>query len=409
MNTTLTQGGVFWLATAAVLALAIFQRWHATPTGIRPLLFVAAQFGILVWGLHIPALVVMIFAGFAVALFGIVSVRGMERFLWIVALALGVMTLWRQQVIAALVHAFGAWSPGTAYLTIGFSYVALRMISFVFDLQGGKIASSSLYIFLAYLFFAPTFVAGPIDRYNRFADDFRTPKPLTREVFLSSMHRIVFGLVKKLILVSFLAKYSLSSGEAVFQSMWTGTQLWLGIYAYAWLLYLDFSGYSDLAIGTGRLFGIQVPENFRWPYFQRNIIEFWNAWHITLSQWLRDYVFLPLGQVLFRASWLRGAPLLIAGTAYIVTMALCGLWHGMALHFLCWGVYHGAGLWICKASKVWTDRRLPEPLRRWWTDGRTGRCVSTVVTFHFVAFGWLLFLFDLPTAGDVVRGLSGGR
>jgi alginate O-acetyltransferase complex protein AlgI len=164
----------------------------------------------------------------------------------------------------------------------------------------------------------------------------------------------------------------------------------LAIYAFAFGLYLDFAGYSDIAIGLALCAGVQVPENFDAPYLAKNISLLWQRWHMSLTSWLRDFVFLPATRRLLR--WTR-RPLLSQVAGQLVTMLLCGLWHGLAWHYAAWGVYNGLGLAGLSAWRAW---RGPAPA------GSLGRdALATVATFHFFAAGLVLFACDVTQAGHV--------
>jgi alginate O-acetyltransferase complex protein AlgI len=178
--------------------------------------------------------------------------------------------------------------------------------------------------------------------------------------------------------------------------------LWLLLYLYTFQIFLDFSGYSDVAIGLGRLYGITLPENFDRPYLQPNVQQFWQRWHITLSTWFRVYFFTPLTRALIRSPR-RYSPTLIVLVAQISTMFLIGMWHGVTFNFALWGLWHGVGLFIHKQitdhTRVWYLRvRQHTWPRRLITAG------SVFVTFHFVALGWVFFA--LPTPGDSLDMLA---
>jgi alginate O-acetyltransferase complex protein AlgI len=181
---------------------------------------------------------------------------------------------------------------------------------------------------------------------------------------------------------------------------------WVLLYAYAFRLFFDFSGYSDIAIGIGYLFGIFLPENFDRPYLKPNIAAFWQSWHITLSNWVRFYVFSPLSRFLLTRKP-RPSPLLVVFAAQIATMLTIGLWHGVTWGFAIWGLWHGAGLFI---HKIWSDRT-----RKWYISLRekprmkqAWTLVGVVLTFQFVTVGWVWFaLPDVGTAWRVFRLLFG--
>jgi alginate O-acetyltransferase complex protein AlgI len=179
------------------------------------------------------------------------------------------------------------------------------------------------------------------------------------------------------------------------------------VLAYTFRIYFDFSAYSDLAIGFSRLLGISVPENFAFPYLAVNIREFWSRWHITLSQWVRDYVFIPTGRALF-GTVLRPWPGAIAAISYLVTFLVVGAWHGLTAAFLVWGAYHGA---LLAAHHLIHARVPPSIVDRDWYHSRPAAVVSGALTFVFVAVGWVPFMTDLATARRLlgVMFLGAGR
>ena len=161
----------------------------------------------------------------------------------------------------------------------------------------------------------------------------------------------------------------------------------------------DFSAYSDLAIGFARLLGIRVPENFSYPYLASNIREFWNRWHITLSQWVRDYLFVPTGRWLFSTP-LRPYPAAIAAVSYLVTFLVVGAWHGLTAAFLAWGLYHGALL----AAHHVIQARMPMVIASsTWYRSWIGTAIGCVVTFLCVTIGWIPFITDLDRTGQLLR------
>jgi alginate O-acetyltransferase complex protein AlgI len=160
--------------------------------------------------------------------------------------------------------------------------------------------------------------------------------------------------------------------------------LWLALYAYGFLLYFDFSGYTDMALGAARLIGFYLPENFNAPYLKTNLARFWQSWHITLSSWARDYVFLPLARTLrLRVEWLPANA--VALTCHLTTMLVIGLWHGFAWTFVAWGIWHGVGLFVVK---LWGDYRRPRTLRRAPHNQSGWRALpGWFLTFNFVMLG----------------------
>src|SRR4029453_12795355 len=199
-----------------------------------------------------------------------------------------------------------------------------------------RIQSVPLLDLLAYALFLPCRIAGPIRRFPEFTAAGRQGR-LSPENVYSGVLRILIGLGKKLVIADTLA---LTCAELIPGQVTSRQHAWTIVLAYTFRIYFDFSGYSDLAIGFLRLLGITVPENFAYPYLAVNIREFWNRWHITLSQWVRDYIFVPTGRTLFR-TFLRPWPVLIATLSYLVTFLSVGAWHGLTGAFLVWGAYHG--------------------------------------------------------------------
>lgn len=325
-----------------------------------------------------------------------------------VAVPLAVLAVTKYSDVAAAWRAATAWIGDLAPApVVGLSYLAFKSVSFLVDVSSGKTENPRLASFLAYIFFFPTYLSGPIDRYGRFRRDLEQPASLRGGEGFEAFWRMVVGFFKKTVLASAVAPLAISSLTSDQLEAAPPSVLWLSLYAYAFLIYWDFSGYSDIAVGTGRFFGIKVPENFRAPYRSRNLIEFWNAWHITLSNWLRDYLFMPLGKA-FIKRWKGSSPVTSAAASYVVTFGLAGLWHGDGLNFLLWGLYMGLGLSACK---LWGEitRSFPAGYHRFMFDTRPGRLLAIFVNFHFLLFGWIIFANDLGRAIEIVPRLFGAR
>jgi alginate O-acetyltransferase complex protein AlgI len=284
---------------------------------------------------------------------------------------------------------------------LGFSYVAFRLIHTMRDRQTGLLPALSLREYVTYVIFFPAYIAGPIDRAERFVGDLRalpTMAGLDAGRFSQGFSRIVTGLFKKFVIADSLAQgMALTTANAVQTTSQAG--LWLLLYGYAMRLYFDFSGYTDIAIGLAILFGIRLPENFHRPYLKTSITAFWQSWHITLSNWVRFYVFSPLSRWLLKRKP-RPSPTLIVLLSQTATMVVIGLWHGVSWNFLIWGLWHGLGLFI---HKQWSDRT------RKWYRGLEERPRQRIVwaglgwfiTFNFVTLGWVWFA--LPTPGLALR------
>ena len=284
---------------------------------------------------------------------------------------------------------------------LGFSYLAFRLIHTLRDRQSGRLPSVTLAEYLIYAIFFPAFTSGPIDRLERFLKDLRSPAPLDWSESGQALYRLVLGLFKKFAVADTLAIIALNPqiADQVLRPGW----LWVLLYAYTLQIYFDFSGYTDIAIGTARILGIRLPENFNRPYLQTNLTQFWNNWHMTLTQWVRAYFFFQVTR------WLRGnrpawSAALVMAIGQIGTMLLIGLWHGVTLNFILWGLWHGLGLF---AQNRWSDWAKRSPLGR-IESARGKKLISFtgwVLTFHFVAFGWVWFC--LPDASLALRVFAG--
>jgi len=298
-------------------------------------------------------------------------------------------------------------NPLTDLNWLGFSYVAFRLIHVLRDRQMGKLPDISLRDMLTYIVFFPSLTAGPIDRVERFADDMTALKEMNGRDparLVEATARIFIGIFKKFVVADSLALFALNAINAEQTINAGGT--WVLLYAYAFRLFFDFSGYSDIAIGIGLLFGVRLPENFNRPYLKNSITAFWQSWHITLSNWVRFYIFSPLTRAMLR--WKRRpSSNIIALIGLMATMMIIGLWHGISLTFFIWGVWHGVGLFI---HKLWSDRT-----RKWYNqfkkkEGqlRLWNLVGMVFTFHFVVLGWVWFaLPDMTIALTVFGKLIG--
>jgi len=299
-------------------------------------------------------------------------------------------------------------SPDLAQATeldwLGFSYVAFRLIHTLRDRQTGKLPPLTLREYVTYTIFFPAYTAGPIDRAERFAPDLRDLPGPQPDRLTQGGARIAVGIAKKFIVADSLALFALNAQTAT-QADSTGA-MWLLLYAYTFQIYFDFSGYTDIAIGIGQLYGIRLPENFNRPYLRRNITLFWQSWHITLSQWVRFYVFSPLSRYLLTRRR-KPSPLVLALIGQVTTMVVIGLWHGVSGPFVVWGLWHGLGLFV---HKWWSDRtrNLYVALRDRPRAARALEIAGVVLTFHFVALGWVWFaLPELGLGWEVVKKLLG--
>lgn len=280
---------------------------------------------------------------------------------------------------------------------LGFSYIAFRLIHVLRDRQMGRLPELSLAEFGTYVVFFQSLAAGPIDRAERFAQDLRKEFKLTQDETLSAGQRLFAGLFKKFVIADTLALIALNDTLAI--QVRTTSWMWIIVYAYAFQIYFDFSGYTDIAIGMARLAGIKLPENFAAPYLKPNLTQFWSSWHMTLTQWIRSYFFNPFNR------WIRGYKSMPAWTMILIgqlaTMLIIGLWHGVTVNFIFWGLWHGLGLFI---QNRWSDLAKT----RFSTENPRRQSALHVggilLTFHFVALGWVFFALSTPALSWAVLG-----
>ncbi len=260
----------------------------------------------------------------------------------------------------------------------GYSYVFLRWVDLVRTIRAGVAACPSPLDFIHYMIPFHMLSAGPIQTYRDYVDHPISCPPLTFHKGLSSTERIAKGLFKKFVLAHIIQSVCLTGFQA---GPWY-TVLELQLF-FIWL-YLDFSAYCDVAVGIGMLLGLHVPENFNRPYLARNVIDFWERWHITLGQSVRAHLFVPVQLALMRTR-LGRYRLGCASVAFGVAFLLCGLWHQFTMPFFLWGAIHAGGVVICNAYKTILIRRYGKKWFKRYNAHPVVRVVATVITFEFVA------------------------
>ena len=269
------------------------------------------------------------------------------------------------------------------FLPVGISFFVFQSMSYTIDVYRGQLKPLSNWLdYLFYLSFFPQLVAGPIVRARDFIPQIRqNPVVVTRAMFGTGVFLILTGLFKKAIVSDYI---SLNFVDRIFDEplLYSGFECLMGIYGYALQIYCDFSGYSDMAIGIALFMGFRFPKNFDAPYKSATITEFWRRWHISLSMWLRDYLYISLGGN--RKGRLR------TYFNLLVTMVLGGLWHGAAIRFVLWGTLHGVALAL---HKLWLSV-VPGAKVSGYQMHPISRLAGILVTFHLVCFGWLLFRAD---------------
>ncbi len=278
-------------------------------------------------------------------------------------------------------------------LPIGISFYTFMAISYVVDVHRGDFQPAGWIDVFLYLSFFPHLVAGPIVRPAELIPQFTKPRT-TDDLDVGEAARLIFrGLFKKVVISSIIASEIV---DPVFADpgSFAALDLLFAVYGYAVVIYADFSGYTDIAIGVARLLGFKFPQNFDHPYTATSLQDFWRRWHITLSRWLRDYLYIPLGGS-------RGGSIATA-VAIMTTMLIGGLWHGAGWTFIVWGAIHGLGQAIGHFRRKGRDDEPVEPgwLRAGW---------QRFFTFHVVCFGWIFFrATSMDNAFDVLEGLVTG-
>jgi len=320
-----------------------------------------------------------------------VSRRRLAWLAWSIAGVLGVLAVFKYStMLVELVNLlpFARLPVPNLVLPLGISFFTFECVSYLLDVYKGGKELVPLRRFLLFPAFWPHMVAGPILRIKEFAPQLEAATPARAAEILAGIDRLLIGWLKKLVLANALAPLvdqGFSNGAVANSAI----DDWVLALAFGLQIYFDFSSYTDIAIGSARMLGFKFPENFNLPYHADSPTEFWNRWHMTLSRWIRDYVFFPLNLRAGRRVWLRYVYL-------VLVMALVGLWHGAGLCFVLWGAWHGA-LMVGHRLLQGPARRLPE-----WTE-KPLAVAGRLATLALVNAGWILF--RSPTVGQAGRML----
>lgn len=304
-----------------------------------------------------------------------------------------------REIMAAVAHELGyqlgntslqniTYQPLDIFLPVGISFFTFQTISYVIDVYRGRIGPLRRWIdYVFYVSFFPQLVAGPIVRARDFIPQIYKTPVVTRAEFGEGLFLVLCGLFKKTVISDYI---SLNFVDRIFDAplLYTGVENLLGVYGYALQIYCDFSGYSDMAIGLGRMFGFHFLENFDYPYISKSITEFWRRWHISLSSWFKEYVYIPLG------GNRKGFPKQIRNI--LIVWLLTGFWHGASWNFVAWGLYFGVLLIVEKLFLLRFLKKLPAFFQH-------------VYTMLLVMLGWAIFSFDsLGNGIAYIRALFGG-
>lgn len=270
------------------------------------------------------------------------------------------------------------FQPWDIFLPVGISFFTFQSLSYTIDVYRGKLQPlDRLLDYAFFVSFFPQLVAGPIVRANDFVPQIRRNLQVSSTMLASGVFMIVIGLFKKAVISDYI---SLNFVDRIFDNplLYSGLENLLGVYGYSLQIYCDFSGYSDMAIGLALLLGFHFPQNFNAPYTSSSVTEFWHRWHISLSSWIRDYVYIAWGGN--RKGSVRTYINLMG------SMLLCGLWHGASVHFVVWGGVHGLAL----ACHKWTRKHIFHHDRHYRSTGWR-KIGATFMTFQFVAFMFMIF------------------
>ncbi len=296
----------------------------------------------------------------------------------------------------------GNFQPLDIILPVGISFYTFQSISYIVDVYKGRVSPTETWIeYLFFLSYFPALVAGPIVRADYFLPQIQNRDHASRQEMAAGLWLIILGLVKKAVVADYIAQYN----NLIFASPtgYSGLESLMGVVGYVVQIYCDFSGYSDMAIGISAIMGFRLTRNFDFPYKSRNLTDFWRRWHISLSTWLRDYVYIPLGGN--RRGTLR---------TYVnnfLTMLVGGLWHGAAWKFVIWGGMHGVGLIVHKALRPWLVK-IPDT---WPVKAASWTLTMAYVSFLFIFFraasfedAWLIIRnifgnFDIAYLAPFVR------
>lgn len=309
---------------------------------------------------------------------------GKSRFTRVATLILSILPLFVYKYSLATNQ-----EPGL-FAVVGISYMTFKAVQILIEIGDGLITECKASEFFYLMAFYPTLISGPIDRSRRFEQDIRTVLPRNEYIELAAegIYKIMLGMVYKLVIsVIFYYVMKQYGMDRTIQSAI------IYMYTYSFYLFFDFAGYSLMAVGAGNLLGVHVPGNFDKPFISKDIQEFWNRWHITLSHWLRDYVFSRITMSMVRRGVIRDK-LVIASIAIMTNMMIMGCWHGLTMHYILYGIYHGLLLVIFEiVRKKWTFYKKHKK-SKWFMF------ISWFVTFHLVLLGFFIF------SGRFTKGIA---
>ena len=291
------------------------------------------------------------------------------------------------------------FDAGNLLFLIGISYSSFKMMHFIIESYKHKIKDLNFINFFNYIFYFPAFISGPINRYNHFIEEinYRQNTNIKQDLKIG-LERIIHGLFKKFVLAAIVFPYVLINIKSPIAEV-SIFKIIIGIYAYTLYIYFDFAGYSDIAIGSARIIGIELPENFNNPFIKRNIQQLWANWHISLTGWLTDYVYWPLARKLRNYNYFKKNPITLSNICIIITFIAVGIWHGEEFNFIVWGLYHGIGLAILNSYQK-LKRKVRNPYIKKYYKSKLSQLIGIFVTFNFFTFGILFFTWDMTKISE---------
>jgi membrane protein involved in D-alanine export len=276
---------------------------------------------------------------------------------------------------------------------LGISYLTFKGTQIIMETRDGLIKKvPPLFQLLYFILFFPTISSGPIDRYRRFEKDIQ--RTITREEYrillFEGINKIFLGFLYKYIIGYAINHFFIANLRFIAHSQFQHHLYYM--YAYSFYLFFDFAGYSAFAIGVSYLMGIKSPENFNKPFMSRNIKDFWNRWHLSLSFWFRDYVYMRFVFWMTKKKWTKNRNV-ISNLGYVLLFLLMGLWHGLEMQYILYGIYHALLMVLYNSFERFNKKH------KWWPQNKFTQVMAIVITFHFVCFGFYLFSGELFKEG----------
>jgi len=283
---------------------------------------------------------------------------------------------------------------------IGLSFLIVQMISYLVDIHKRILAPELVWLdFMVYVIYFPKLLSGPVESVRKTLPLLKKPSPLDNVSIERNFWLIIIGLVRKVIIADTLAAL-IPAAIYLHPETYPGQDLLIYLLAYAFAIYNDFAGYSNIVSGISGFLGIELTNNFKLPYFSRNFTEFWDRWHVSFSIWLRDYIFFPVSRTILKRNHNREGFINIVLPPF-VTMFVSSMWHGIGWNFLVWGGLHGTYLVTERVIKLRTPKQLPDELPKW------RQLLSTICVFVMVVIAWLPFRMDLNSAWKYLLRLPG--